>query len=101
MNDPTHLIVNVRFTGDVAAHEAELRALYGGPLCVSEGEHTEAELVRIQEELGDRDGPAVEQLRHHREQVELGVVSTTGPAGRDRRALRRGRGRRAARARAR
>ncbi|WP_146605104.1 hypothetical protein [Jiangella anatolica] len=58
MNDPTQLVLNVRFTGDLERHEAELRAIWGGALCVSAAEHTEQELLEIQEEvlaeLGDQ-----------------------------------------------
>lgn len=57
MNDPTKLVLNVRFTADLDQHEAELRAVWGGALCVSPAEHTEQELLEIQEdvlaELGD------------------------------------------------
>jgi hypothetical protein len=78
MNDPAHLIVNVRFTGDVARHERELRALWGGALCVSEGRRTEAELRRIQDELGDRDDLIWSSTDVIEEQVELGVVVDDG-----------------------
>jgi hypothetical protein len=48
MNDPTRLVVNVRVTGDVDSAEATLRETWGGALCVSKAEHTDAELGRIQ-----------------------------------------------------
>ncbi|WP_084961519.1 hypothetical protein [Thermoactinospora rubra] len=48
-NDPKKLVVNVRFTGDVAAREAWLREVWGGALCVTRAERTEAELRAIQE----------------------------------------------------
>jgi hypothetical protein len=51
MNDPTKLVLNVRFTGDLDGHETELRQRFGGPLCVSEAERTEAELRTIQDEV--------------------------------------------------
>ncbi|WP_166346144.1 hypothetical protein [Phytoactinopolyspora limicola] len=51
MNDPTMMILNVRFTGDLDRHETELRELWGGSLCVSQAENTEAELREIQESL--------------------------------------------------
>ena len=51
MNDSAKLILNVRFTGDLDRHEAELRARFGGSLCVSEAERTEAELRSIQDEV--------------------------------------------------
>lgn len=51
MNDPTKLTLNIRVTGDLASAEAELRKTWGGALCVSKAQHTEAELSRIQDEL--------------------------------------------------
>lgn len=53
MNDPATLILNLRFTGDLERHEAEVRKVWGGALCVSRGERTAAELERIQRELLD------------------------------------------------
>jgi len=50
-NDPKRTILNARFTGDLAAHEARLRAVWGGALCVSPAKHTTAELDRIVAEL--------------------------------------------------
>jgi hypothetical protein len=51
VNPPT-FVLNVRFTGDPAGHEAALRAIYGGPLCVTTGAPaTEAELRSIQEQV--------------------------------------------------
>jgi hypothetical protein len=47
-NDPTKLILNFSFTGDIDRHEREIRAIWGGPLCVSVAERTEAELMDIQ-----------------------------------------------------
>jgi hypothetical protein len=55
LSDPTKLILNVRFTGDLERHERALRTVWGGALCVSLGERTAAELedlrVRLHEEL--------------------------------------------------
>lgn len=51
MNDPELTIVNVRVTGDPAVAEEQLREVWGGPLCVSVAEHTEAELQEIQSRL--------------------------------------------------
>lgn len=56
MNDPRKLVLNVRVVGDAAAAERRLREVWGGALCVSPGEHTQAELRRIQRELNDVDG---------------------------------------------
>ena len=32
---PATFVLNVRFTGNLAGHEAALREIYGGPLCVT------------------------------------------------------------------
>lgn len=53
MNDPTKLVLNVRVTGDVAEAERDLRAIWGGALCVSQAERSSAELQQIQQEVGD------------------------------------------------
>jgi hypothetical protein len=46
---PEPAVLNVAFTGDLERHERELRALYGGPLCVSEVERSQAELEQVQQ----------------------------------------------------
>lgn len=48
------------FTGDLERHERELRAVWGGPMCVFAQPTTFRELKRIQRELGD--GSAVTGL---------------------------------------
>lgn len=48
MNDPTKFVLNVRFTKDLARHEADIRTVWGGALCLSLTRHTMAELMRIQ-----------------------------------------------------
>lgn len=50
-NDPTRLVLNLRFTGDLERHEQAVREVWGGALCVSLAEHTETELRTIQNEL--------------------------------------------------
>jgi hypothetical protein len=50
-NDPTRLVANVRFTGDLKRHERELRRVWGGALCVSAASRTQAELNRVQAAL--------------------------------------------------
>jgi hypothetical protein len=57
--DPTKQILNVQFTGDLARHERALRAIWGGPLCVSMGERTAAEVETIRAALQDELGPKV------------------------------------------
>ncbi|WP_152363617.1 hypothetical protein [Microlunatus speluncae] len=56
MNDPLYTVLNVAVTGDVAAAEAKLRAVWSGMLCVSRAERTEAELQAVQEQLGQVKG---------------------------------------------
>lgn len=51
LDDPAQLVFNVRTTGDVAALEAELRAVWGGALCVSQAERSSAELRAVAEAL--------------------------------------------------
>lgn len=46
--DPGDIILNVSFTGNLESHEQELRELWGGPLCVTEGGKTYKELRDIQ-----------------------------------------------------
>lgn len=55
-NDPTMLILNVRFTGDLERHSKELRVRWGGPLCVTAAEHTSSDLEAIQAELSGEPG---------------------------------------------
>jgi hypothetical protein len=50
-NDPTRLVLNISFTGDIEEHKAQLREIWGGALCVVQADHTEAELRDIQQEL--------------------------------------------------
>jgi hypothetical protein len=49
--DPGEFVLNVAFTGDLARHEAQLRARWGGRLCVTRQPRSYRELLRIQREL--------------------------------------------------
>ncbi len=49
-------ILNVSFTGDLAAREADLRAVWGGALCVTAAEHPHTRLEEIQAELAGEFG---------------------------------------------
>lgn len=51
MNDPTLTILNIRVSDDIPAAEAALREVWGGMLCVSAAERTQAELSAIQAAL--------------------------------------------------
>jgi hypothetical protein len=55
-NDLRKLVLNARFTGDLAAHEARLRAVWGGALCVSPAARSTADLHRVQGELSTLPG---------------------------------------------
>lgn len=77
-NDPTKLVLNVMFTGDLDRHERELRELWGGALCVSDAERTEAELAAIQAEIGETEGmlwSSTDTVGNH---VEVGVAIDDG-----------------------
>jgi hypothetical protein len=47
-----NIILVLSFTGDPERHEDEARVHWGGPLCIWVHDRTEAELGRIQTELG-------------------------------------------------
>ena len=49
--DAENSVLNVRYTGDPATHEAELRRVWGGALCLLPARRTEADLRAVQEEL--------------------------------------------------
>jgi hypothetical protein len=49
--DPSQQVMTVKFTGDLAAAESAVRALYSDALCVVPATHTEAELLGIQGQL--------------------------------------------------
>jgi hypothetical protein len=55
--DIPNVVLNATFTGDLERHETELRALWGGALCLTKRAHTLAELEKIKDELtGDAGG---------------------------------------------
>ena len=55
-NDPQSFVMNVSTTGDLHAMERELRALWGGSLCLSKAVRSEAELSAVQAGLTDLPG---------------------------------------------
>lgn len=55
-NDPKRLVLNLRFTADPDRHEREVRGTWGGALCITEAERSQAELMQIQNELTGREG---------------------------------------------
>lgn len=46
--DPTQSVLNFRFTGGLERHRAALRAIWGGPLCISQGERSQAKMKAIE-----------------------------------------------------
>jgi hypothetical protein len=77
---PNDVIFVAAFTGDLVRHEAELREIWGGPLCVTRHNRTMRELERIQagiaSEVGDQLGiektwSSIDVMAN---EVELGVV---------------------------
>jgi len=48
---PEPAVLDVAFTGDLAGQERQLRALYGGPLCVTQVERSQAELQQLQQDV--------------------------------------------------
>jgi hypothetical protein len=78
--EPGPFVLNVAFTGDPASYEADLRAVWGGPLCVLSFERTFRELRRAQDDLsgGGAEAIGLELLWSGVDvlanQVEIGVV---------------------------
>ncbi|MER6171299.1 hypothetical protein [Streptosporangium sp. NPDC001681] len=52
-NDPTKLVLNLKFAGKLSGHERWVRKIWGGALCLSGAERTDTELRRIQKDLRD------------------------------------------------
>jgi hypothetical protein len=73
-NDPQRMVLNVTYTGDLDRHEAELRTIWGGALCVSQARHTQAELLRIQQELSGSPGMVSSGADVTTGAVNLGVL---------------------------
>jgi hypothetical protein len=72
-------VLNVAFTGDPHRFESDLRAVWGGPLCLLSFDRTHRELVRVQRELeGAAESIGFELLWSSvdvmENEVELGVV---------------------------
>ena len=48
---PDHETLNLTFTGDLARHEREIRAVWGGKLCVARQERRAGEVGRVAQEI--------------------------------------------------
>jgi hypothetical protein len=71
MNDPTRLIINVTVTRDTTAAEAKLRQTWGGALCVSPAQYTEAELLHVLDEVTRMPGMLTAWTGRDRVHVEV------------------------------
>ena len=78
MNDPAQTIVNIGVTGDPAEAEAELRPLWGGPLCVYRLANTHERLREVAEDVMDLPGFSGGGYGSVANVVELGVVFDDG-----------------------
>jgi hypothetical protein len=76
-NDPAKFVVNVRFTRDLARHEADIRTVWGGALCVSQAKHSLAELTNIQSALIGEPGMSYASVDVVTGTVEIGVFLAT------------------------
>jgi len=50
-NDPTRMVLNLRFTGNAGSRDQAIRQVWGGALCLTGAARTEAELLEIQQQL--------------------------------------------------
>ncbi|WP_051247276.1 hypothetical protein [Nocardioides halotolerans] len=76
LNDPALEVLNVTVTHDADAAERQLRAVYGGPLCVTVAAHSARELQSV---AGDMEGlPGVLSYGPGIEQVEVSVTYDDG-----------------------
>jgi hypothetical protein len=64
-------VVNVSVAGDTAAATAALRQTWGGALCVSDAEHSEADLHVAQQAIAGLDGVLMTQIGNGRVNVEV------------------------------
>lgn len=76
--DPLDTVVSLYVAGDPAAAETIVRRSWGGMLCVTEVEHSHAELARIQKQLLDVPGMSEVGSGNPDNQVELTVFHDDG-----------------------
>lgn len=82
---PPYGVYVVAFTADLDRHRAELAAIYGGPICVTEGAVSAAALAAAQDTLGtlDPEGDGFEVDGHHLDLTGFGPDGRTGVLGID------------------
>jgi hypothetical protein len=78
MGDPELLTYNATFTGDLERHEAAMREIWGGRLCVSEATITATELVAIRHAVEAEIDFTWSALDEIGGRVELGVTVDDG-----------------------
>ncbi len=78
MNDPMKLVLNLMFTGDLDRHETAMRAIWGGPLCVSAAPRSQAELLEIQSALTQEPGVLSSAPNDRAGMLEVSVVVDDG-----------------------
>ena len=77
-NDPSSIVLNLRFTDELERHEAEVRRRWGGALCVTAADHPLSELRAIQTEVGtEMEGVLFSSVDEVNGIVEVGVVIAT------------------------
>lgn len=74
MNDPTQLVLNMRFTDHLERHGPEVRSRWGGALCLVEATHTLDSLMELQARLHDDLDALWSSVNEVRGVVEIGVV---------------------------
>lgn len=74
MNDPERLVLNLRFTGDRQRHVAEVRAVWGGALCITKADRSLRELEAVRDELQEELEPLGSSIDEVRGVVEITTV---------------------------
>lgn len=79
MNDPTKLVLNMSFTGDLKRQERAVREIWGGALCISRASLSAAELEDIRREVEAEAGrfwwSSTDEVRGR---IEIGVTVDDG-----------------------
>lgn len=78
-NDPKRLVLNLKFTGDLADREEWIREVWGGALCISGAQRSEGELQKTQEQVvkdvGDGFLSASSSVTRNRVEVEVWLAT--------------------------
>jgi hypothetical protein len=82
-NDPLRYVLNLRFTGDLARHQAQIREIWGGALCLSRATRPYAELETVAHEIAEAERPLSASLSEVTGIVEVTVMVATEEAQAD------------------